>query len=148
MPRALMTKKKKTMIYLTYFYPNGALVTRKVACLTVAKFQLLIYFEFGITFPRVPILFSRFCKIPFHYLYTRNYVIRSYTYLILQATSRNVIIGGWVGAWKYVILAGNLALQMMPIPRAKQAYVMIYRIIVLQRVKLMLALDGSLLKRK
>jgi len=42
-------------------------------------------------------------------------MIRSYTYLILQATSRNVLIGGWFGAWIYVNLAGNLVLQMIHI---------------------------------
>ena len=96
------------------FCPNGGLVTRKVAYLTVAKFQPLIYFEFGITFPRVPILFSWLCKISVYYLH--NYAIRPHTYPILQATSRNVIIGCWFGAWKYVILVGNLVLQMIRIP--------------------------------
>jgi hypothetical protein len=68
------------MTYLI-FCPNGGLVTRKVACLTAAMFQPLLYSSFGITLSMVPILFSQFVKISVYYMH--NYLIISYTYIIL-----------------------------------------------------------------
>jgi hypothetical protein len=75
-------------------------------------------------------------------------MIRLYMHLILQATSRNVIIGSWLWGLEIFHSCGKPCFADDAHSLAGQAYVTIYRMIALLRVKLMLALDGSLLKRK